>query len=229
MLKKIIVAIYLLLFSVTSSAATVVTASVVPGSAVGSNDGGYPWAGYVKLDINGAERWAATDFLLTSLSDPTWYINSTPREMILYTREDILTSAPVAYAQSGGSYDLAAQFFLYGLLWANSGDVVGAAAFNEMIWETMDTVNGPNWYYGNNTADPGPPAVTFVDVHNNLLSTFSAEYNFDPGVGILFDPYSMDREFFVQMVAIPVPPAVWLFGSGLLWLVAVARTRTTRK
>lgn len=230
-LKAFVMVIGMLFFAATAtitSAATVVMVSIVPGNEVGLHDNGSLWSGYVLLDINGEKTWGATDFMATSLYDPMWYNNPTPREMILYTRDDILAGAPVAFSQTGGPYDLAAQFFAYGLLGATTGDNHWGAAFNEMIWETMDTRNGPNWYYANNIANPGPPPITFVDVYNSLLPAFSTPYDFGSQVGILFDPYSMDREFMVQVVATPVPSAVWLFMSGILALVAIGRRKTVR-
>ena len=45
--------------------------------------------------------------------------------------------------------------------------------------------------------------------------------NVDPG----FNPISIDYSDTVSIAVVPVPAAVWLFGSGLLGLVGVARRR----
>src|SRR3989344_2863882 len=220
MLKKIIVVIYLLLFSVVTSAATVVTVSVVPNSGVGLIDSGYVWAGYVELDMNGVRGWAAPDFFTISLYNPTWYSDPTPREMILYTRSDILAGAPVGLSQTPWQYDIAAQFFIYGLAGVATQDNLWGAGFNEMIWKT--TWPNTPWHYASQAYNP---PTTLVDVYNSLLPSFSSSYNFDGIAGVLVDPQNPEREFLVQVVATPIPPAVWLFGSGLLGLVGIAQRK----
>ncbi len=220
-LKAFVVVLCTFFFSFSASAASVVTVSVMPGQGVGLADPGYLWAGYIPLSIDGKGGfWGASDFITTSIYDPTWYNDPTPREMTLYTRSDILAGAPVVFAQTKNQYDTAAQFFLYGLLSVNTQDNRWGAGFDEMIWKTM--WSGTPWYYASQVYNP---PTTLVDVYNNLLPSFNQGYDFNSAVGVLVDPQNPDRELLVYM-ATPIPPAIWLFGGGLLGLVAVARRKT---
>lgn len=57
-------------------------------------------------------------------------------------------------------------------------------------------------------------------VGDNLTFGFGAVSTFYRGSGVFYDNLE-----FAQVSAVPVPAAVWLFGSGLLGLVGVARRR----
>jgi hypothetical protein len=56
-------------------------------------------------------------------------------------------------------------------------------------------------------------------VGDNLTFGFVATATGNNGSGVFYDNLNFDR------VVVPVPAAVWLFGSGLLGLVGVARRR----
>lgn len=62
-----------------------------------------------------------------------------------------------------------------------------------------------------NFVDPNDPypAITFTD-------TF---------IGTAFDANQVSMGFNYSISAIPLPPALWLFGSGLLGLVGIARRK----
>ena len=63
-------------------------------------------------------------------------------------------------------------------------------------------------------------SFTFAHSTENLALNFSAT-----GLqGILDESWGLDNVQ-VQVSAVPVPPAVWLFGSGLLGLVGIARRK----
>lgn len=45
------------------------------------------------------------------------------------------------------------------------------------------------------------------------------------GAGLLDDMTSGQVAYLLTPQAIPVPPALWLFDSGLVWLIGIARRR----
>jgi hypothetical protein len=57
-------------------------------------------------------------------------------------------------------------------------------------------------------------------VGDNLSFGFGAVSTENNGSGIFYD-----NLVFAEVAPVPVPAAVWLFGSGLLGLVGVARRR----
>ena len=57
-------------------------------------------------------------------------------------------------------------------------------------------------------------------VGDNLSFGFGATATGNNGSGVFYDNLS-----FAQVAPVPVPAAVWLFGSGLLGLLGVARRR----
>lgn len=81
-------------------------------------------------------------------------------------------------------------------------------------------------YWGTKTSDAWAECQTAVDPVIRLgQEEFDAVYGADSFP--LADYYRL--QFSANVGAIPLPPAVWLFGSGLLGLVAVARRKTWRK
>ncbi|MDH3888894.1 MAG: VPLPA-CTERM sorting domain-containing protein [Gammaproteobacteria bacterium] len=93
---------------------------------------------------------------------------------------------------------------------------------------TQDFVNGGEAFSSNDSTNlPAEWNRYFVDLEisadmigDNLTFGFgatAANYN---GSGIFYDNLE-----FAEVSAVPVPAAVWLFGSGLLGLVGVARRR----
>ena len=44
-------------------------------------------------------------------------------------------------------------------------------------------------------------------------------------VGTAFNPDGANQSWMVNISAVPLPPALWLFGTGLLGLIGIARRR----
>ena len=93
---------------------------------------------------------------------------------------------------------------------------------------TQDFVDGGEAFSSNDSTDlPIEWLRYFVDlaitpdmVGDNLTFGFGAVATGDNGSGIFYD-----NLVFAEVSQVPVPAAVWLFGSGLLGLVGVARRR----
>ena len=81
----------------------------------------------------------------------------------------------------------------------------------------------------NFTSDTGLATITCSTASCSESSTFVLDYAAHVPLGdpSMFGgvPYALHLEGHVGSAAIPVPAAVWLFGSGLLGLVGVARRR----
>lgn len=75
--------------------------------------------------------------------------------------------------------------------------------------------------------------LMFVDVNDNTGDTFAGiaptlfDYAFPPSEGfVLLDGFGITMDgTLTSVTAVPVPAAVWLFGSGLLGIFAVSRKR----
>lgn len=72
--------------------------------------------------------------------------------------------------------------------------------FSVYLWDTV------NWHAPTNITNVGSDAVIL-------------EWIFDHGV----DVHQSVKLLAVDVQAVPIPPAVWLFGSGLLGMIGVAR------
>lgn len=209
-----------------STAASAVTVSVISSGSVGRSD--VYWAGIVMLDVDGQKMLGMFD---TQASPDRWALpSSSSWEANLYTRSDILAGAPVNF--NPDKYSNAAPFFLNGLLGHNPPDQLWSASFNEMVWNTMIPAAAiPMWYYAN--LPYGESAL--IDVYNNMLSGLDPNYDYSSSMKVLANAYDPvtgtwpDREMLVYAMPTPVPPAVWLFGSGILGLVAVVRRRFIRR
>ena len=70
----------------------------------------------------------------------------------------------------------------------------------------------PELPVGTNTIDITEPGVTYIDLWDGFSST-----NLTPVVG------GFETDVYVNPV--PVPAAVWLFGSGLIGLIGIARRK----
>ncbi|MDH5388258.1 MAG: VPLPA-CTERM sorting domain-containing protein [Gammaproteobacteria bacterium] len=70
---------------------------------------------------------------------------------------------------------------------------------------------------------------TYFDWSGNngipVLAIFNADGSAGPGVPMQTPPFPGQAPSFQGTVAVPVPAAVWLFGSGMLGLVGIARRR----
>ena len=61
--------------------------------------------------------------------------------------------------------------------------------------------------------------ITAAMIGDNLTFGFVATSTNYNGSGVFYDNLNFDR------VVVPVPAAVWLFGSGLLGLIGIARRK----
>lgn len=210
--------VIVILFSGTVSAVTV---SVVSGKSVGLNDAGY-FAGIVTLDIDGVEYPAMMiDWFYNIIGNPGWETDYTPWEAVLYTRDDTLAGANVLYTPA--EYSMASRFFLDGMLGYNPADPLWVSSYNEMMWNV--TASPGFWTYADREYPASGSGVTLHDVYNmDVAAGLDPNYDYSGFMGILSYPDNLRKEFLV-FSAVPVPPAIWLFGSGLVGLVAVARKK----
>jgi hypothetical protein len=102
---------------------------------------------------------------------------------------------------------------------------------------TIDTITGDNWVLRDDTGSqstlPETPFYT-SDIFRNTTTTWDlvftvgpsaalGDYLIDIRVGVKGGRLDRTESFTVSLV--PIPAAVWLFGSGLLGLLAIARRR----
>jgi hypothetical protein len=89
-------------------------------------------------------------------------------------------------------------------------------------WTSLGTLNGPDVRHGSTLRVPG--------VFQYLLIVDSSARGQRPfniaSVSVLAAPGSSESP---TVAAVPVPGALWLFGSGLLGLAAVAKRRSSRR
>lgn len=224
------------LFSGAISAASTVSVKVVPGEFVGLTSAGY-WAGIYVLDVNGTKMLAMDDvspwYGLTS--SPPWYTDGSTWTANLYTQDDIIAGATVLSTNNPAAYSKAAQFFApgllgYGTLWSGQGaDPLWAAGFDDMIMNTTTVLMLQKWSYAKQIYDTST-GTTLYDVYNSMLPTLDSNYDYRGKMMVLSNIGSNDprvAEFLVFAAPVPIPPAVWLFASGLLGLVGVARRKRT--
>lgn len=216
-IKYLFFAVLFTLAGVASAA----TVSVVPGKSVGLDDAGY-FAGIVTLDIDGVEYQAmTTDWDYDITDNPGWETDYTQWEAVLYSRDDILGGANVLHTSE--EYGMASQFFLDGMLGYYPADPLWTASYNEMVWDVVSGIS--LWQYANREYPEVGSGITLHDAYNtNVISGLDPNYDYSGFIKVLQTPIASQREFLV-FSAVPIPSAVWLFGSGLLGLVGVARRK----
>lgn len=195
--------ISMLLATGIANAAVAATAASVELTGIGDSqvrDGAY--AGFYELKVDGLDILAMCDDRLTEVSiGDTWMANS-------FTFADIQAGAPVKFASSGvEKYSQVG--YLFNILKDSSAS--DQADFNLAIWEIMT---------------PGSTTLnsTALAYYNDATSGAYDNFNFGGIMGVLTpDPVNASQEYLFKISAVPIPAAVWLFGSGLLGLVGVAR------
>jgi len=215
-LKYLIFAV-MFFFSATASAVTV---SVVPGKSVGPGDS-YYWAGIVTLNIDGVEYPAmATEFNIGAVNNPSEILGSW--DTSLWSQGEIESGITTVYF-APEKYRLASQLFLYAMLGYEPADPLWTAGHNEMVWETVGSAS--SWEYGDRVYDTAT-GLTMHDVYNSYLADgLDPNFDYSGFMKVLSPDGYQQQEFLVYTSAVPVPPAIWLFGSGLVGLVGVARRR----
>ncbi|MBI5817019.1 MAG: hypothetical protein HZB09_01185 [Candidatus Yonathbacteria bacterium] len=222
-IKLFVFALCAIFFSLSASAASVVTIRVVDYYAVGLNSAGY-WAGYSILDVSGTRMVGINTDWYNAFSPPPWYTDNSSWEATFYSHNDVVTGAPTGFNPS--LYPLAATFVVQGLLGYSTNDNLWGAGHSEMATNTLS--NGmlpPLWDYSNQVYDQ-QTGVKLIDVYNSMLPTLTGRDDY-----FVINAYSLELntqragEFIVYTMATPIPPAVWLFASGLLGLVGVARRK----
>ena len=201
-----------------------VTVSVVPGKSVGLGDS-YYWAGIVTLNIDGVEYPAMASNWYSTLTENPSTITGT-WETTLWTQNDI-DSGVALVGGTSEVYHLAAPLFLYAMLGYYTNDPLWTAGHNEMVWNTL---MGSPWDYGDRVYDP-QTGITMHDVYQyNYIANGLLDPNYDYSgfMQVLQANGTQINEFLVYTGGpiVPVPPAVWLFGSGLIGLMAAARKQT---
>ena len=222
--RNFIFSAFILFSSLFAGLANAVTVSVVPGKSVGLGDS-YYWAGIVTLNIDGVEYPAmTTDWNVVLTDNPSEIIGTW--ETVLVTQSGIESSTTPATRFAPEDYRLAAQLFLYGMLGYYTDDPLWTAGHNEMVWNTF--VGSP-WDYGDRVYDP-QTGITMHDVYlyNYLANGLDPNYDYSGFMMVLQANGTQPNEFLVYTGGpiVPVPPAVWLFGSGLIGLLAAARKQT---
>lgn len=246
---KAFVVIIGVLFSITAAkAATVVTVSVMPGQFVGLADG-QTKSGIYRLNVGGQEMFAMSTSWVSPL--PAFSIESrlpSGSTMTMYTQDDVIAGASAWYSNTGirpvmytpELYSRAALFFAVavgdGHFLTTSNPTLYAASFNEMFVNTLlsNTSSTPIWDYSNRVYDP-QTGEKLIDLYNFALPLLNNAFDYRPAV-ILNDNQGIGGVEFMAIpvtsastLSTPLPPAVWLFGSGLFGLAAVARRKIAQK
>jgi len=209
-----------------ASTANAVTVRIVEGGTVGLTDAGY-FAGIVTLDIDGVQYPAITTDII--IYDDTsawrWYTDyTTAWEFNIYTYNNILTGANVLYSPE--EYSMASWFLLDGMLGYVTSDALWAASYNEMVWNILNRTD--IWNYADREYPNTGSGVTLHDVYNtDVANGLDSTYDYSNFMFVI-DSGGLTPNVLVfgtPPPAVPIPPAIWLFGSGLIGLVGVARRR----
>jgi len=218
----------LMIAFVGNASAVTVTASIVPGKSVGMCNLGY-CAGIVTLDINGIEYPAMLADWDYGTTDLTWYTDSTPFVGDLYTYDEVRAGAnlPLSPAQ----YSLVAPILLDGVTFGYAlNDPLYSAGSVERIWSEISGIGF--WGYAN--GEYAGSGLTLLDIFNANPLTQDPNFDYSLFMAHLLDPNDISRNFTVftsaiPMPSVPIPPSVWLFGTGLLGIVGIARRKATQR
>jgi hypothetical protein len=222
MIKSLILAV-LVFFSAFAGSANAVTVSVVEGGTVGLNDDIY-FAGVATIEITTSDGKKANypaimaDVFYNDVINNKWYTDyTTTWETSIITRADMLAGTTTLYTTE--QYSLAAPFVLDAQLGFATNDALWTASYVEMVRCEID---GCSWLYASRVYDTSS-GLTLLDVFNDTVAAgLDQNYNWD-FMFVLNEPNMI--VFGTAPSTIPVPSAIWLFGSGLIGLVGIARRR----
>lgn len=225
-LKVFVIVIGMLFFAATASVASAAMATTLTftGNSVGSNGVIY-FAGAIEFADSDGNTMMGMTIEPTFGSLNLSYQNPFPVVISSYT--DLLLSG-VNPGYTLDQYSKGAQIFTQGLLgvYGNPQDNVWAGCFNEMMWKALwgdtglwDSCSQPDSLQNNTVLGSLYPSVS-----QSLVS------GFDPGDSIKFaiSPTGAVPPMILYANPVPVPPALWLFGSGLLGLAGIARRKVFR-
>ncbi len=194
------VALFLLMFGATQAVYAVTIELLGVGDSQ-VRSGAY--AGLYDLQINGTEtiEGMCNDFDTSISIGHTW-------EAGVYTYTDIQNGAPVKFAADGiEKYSQAGWLFSQ----LSTATLSQQADINVAIWKI----------FSSSTITMNTVATAY---YNDATSGLHDNFNFDGIMAVLTpNPLSASQENLIN--AVPVPAAAWLFSSGLIGLVGVARRR----
>ncbi len=232
-IKNLFIALVVLFSTIVGNAYAVsVTVSIVPGGNVGLSDLNY-YAGFVTLNINGKDYPAMMDNWSVTTDKKGWQNDPTPWNGVFYTYGDIQnTNTQVVYTLA--DYSKASWFLTNGMVGYKLKDNLWAASYDEMVWDTLSGIGV--WEYSSREYPSAGSGITMLDGYNMDIANGSPDpnYDFSSFMGVLNVPYGSNKEFLVftqkngtpvSTPDLPIPPAIWLFGSGLVGLTVVARKK----
>lgn len=194
-----------------------ITTSIVLGQVDNTVPGVVTFSGSSGLDSVGSIDWSVTadpdpfidaTFTITNTSTATQTIG------LLFTLPILAPPGPVLKSGS-----LAASF-------VDGGDD-GAATLNIINWDGLiDGAVAMELFSGGVTCGGTGCNGSIGPVSDALVDPNGA--NTSIGIDVLFSLTAEDTATFntrFEVAAVPVPAAVWLFGSGLLGLIGIARRK----
>ena len=114
----------------------------------------------------------------------------------------------------------------------------GCADNGNTAWKVLTTGTSSSATTTGPTSINGAPVVSIGDIDSNGLADYKAiilsggrigsEWGGFWGAGY-FEVYNVRLEFIAAPAAVPIPAAMWLFGSGILGLGAAARRQRRRR
>lgn len=138
---------------------------------------------------------------------------------------------------AAGTFSLASTDTFFALNWSTSGGTLfGPGTYTVSTVDPLPGVSGGTYTFTVGAGQMGgqidfawggTTGIDVVMVWNVVGNTYTSsdwDTNGTPGAGMIDGPFPGFSANF-NMTAVPVPAAVWLFGSGLLGLVGVARRK----
>ncbi len=201
----------ILAFTTTSVSAVVLAPLNVKLTGIGDSQVRYgAYSGLYQLEVNGATVEAMCDDKFTDVYiGDTWTANR-------FTYADIIAGAPVKFASSG-IYKYSQVGYLFSLLGGVSSS--DTADINLAVWNIMS---------------PGSIALTTTaeSYYNTAVSGAYDSFNYNGIVDFLTpSPLNASQEYAIRSIAtvpiatVPIPATIWLFGSGIIGVVGVARRK----